>query len=72
MKNINPMIKNHIPIQYLVLIIKTRPTIKQVKKQTANTAMVNHRMIISKSLLFDILTNLSFKFENAANTIYFI
>jgi hypothetical protein len=72
MKNIKPMTRNHIPTQYLVFIIKTSPTVKQTRKVIANTAIVNHRITINKTLLFDIFVNLSFKFENATNTIYFI
>lgn len=60
------------PIQYRDLIIKTRPTVKHVKKQTANTTIVVHNIIVNNILLFDIFSSLVLKFENAPNTIYFI
>ena len=66
-----PISKNHIPIQNLFLIIEINPTIKHVAKQIANTAIVNHKIMVNIILLLDIIDILLFKFEKAFS-IYFI
>ena len=71
MKKISPINKNHNPVQNLFLIMVIKPIKKQVTKQTANTAIVNHKIIVNINLLLDMIDILVFKLEKAFG-IYFI
>jgi hypothetical protein len=71
MKKIRPINRNHIPDQNLFLIIVIKPTKKHVKKQTANTTIVIHKIIVNINLLLDIIDILVFKFVKTFG-IYFI